>query len=209
MTAPTADFTFSPAAPVAGHAVSFTDASTGYVDSWSWSFGDGSVSTLQSPSHSYALPGTYSVSLTVSNPSGASTPRARTVTVSAQTALRFYTITPCRVADTRNPTGTYGGPAVGAGVSRTFPMTGRCGIPSTAKSVSLNVAVTAPSATGHLTLYPAGTLRPLASTINFSSGQTRANNAVIELGTSGGLTITSGMATGTTHVILDVNGYFQ
>ncbi|MGE5347552.1 MAG: PKD domain-containing protein, partial [Acidithiobacillales bacterium] len=69
---PAADFTFAPAAPVAGHAIYFTDASSGYVAFWSWSFGDGTVSTQQSPSHTYTLPGTYSVSLTVSNASGSS-----------------------------------------------------------------------------------------------------------------------------------------
>lgn len=50
--------------------VQFTDQSTG-ATSWTWDFGDGSTSALQSPSHVYTTEGVYTVSLTVSN--GAST----------------------------------------------------------------------------------------------------------------------------------------
>ncbi len=206
---PVANFTFSPASPVAGHAVYFTDASTGYVTSWAWTFGDGTVSSDRSPVHAYALSGTYSVTLTASSFAGSSTPVSKTVTVAPQTARRFYTLPPCRVADTRLAAGTYGGPALGAGVSRTFPMASVCGIPATAKAVSLNLTVTGPTANGYLLLSAAGTPLPLASTLNFRSGQTRANDAVIELGAGSGLTVTNGIATGTSHVIVDVNGYFQ
>ena len=44
----------------------FTDQSVG-ADEWSWNFGDGNTSTQQSPVHTYALPGTYNVMLTVKN----------------------------------------------------------------------------------------------------------------------------------------------
>jgi PKD repeat protein len=60
--------------PVEGPAplgVQFTDQSTGGPESWSWSFGDGSTGTLQNPLHTYLYPGTYGVTLTVRNPSGA------------------------------------------------------------------------------------------------------------------------------------------
>ncbi|HEX6885078.1 MAG TPA: PKD domain-containing protein [Planctomycetota bacterium] len=53
--------------------VQFHDASSGPVQGWSWDFGDGSGSSLQNPSHVYAAPGTYTVSLTVTGPSGAAT----------------------------------------------------------------------------------------------------------------------------------------
>ncbi|MFC2019424.1 C1 family peptidase [Chloroflexota bacterium] len=53
--------------------VSFTDQSTGSVTGWSWNFGDGGTSTLQSPSHEYTAAGTYDVSLTVTGPSGSDT----------------------------------------------------------------------------------------------------------------------------------------
>ena len=116
----------------------------------------------------------------------------------------FYTVKPCRVLDTRTPSGA---PVLSAGAARvvsTLP----CGVSPTARSVSLNVTVTQPSASGHLTLYPQSGLLPLASTINFRAGQTRANSAAVALA-GGGLTIYSGQPSGTVHVILDVNGYFD
>ena len=124
-------------------------------------------------------------------------------------ALDFFTVTPCRVFDTRDPAGPWGGPSLVAGQDRTFTIAGRCGIPSTARAVSINVTVTGPTAPGFLTLFPAGGPPPLASTINFRAGQTRANNAVVTLGGAGDIVVRAGMASGNVHVILDVNGYFD
>ena len=120
----------------------------------------------------------------------------------------FYTLTPCRILDTRDPAGPWGGPALAAGATRVFTIAGRCNVPSTAKSVSVNVTVTQPTAPGHLILFPGGT-PPGVSTINFRSGQTRANNAIVPLNVSGMLSVADGQSSGTTHFILDVNGYFQ
>ena len=50
--------------------VRFEDLSTGTISSWSWSFGDGAVSAEQSPVHSYASAGNYTVKLSVSGPGG-------------------------------------------------------------------------------------------------------------------------------------------
>jgi len=125
-------------------------------------------------------------------------------------AASFYTLTPCRVIDTRNPIGAYGGPALLSGGTRVFELAGRCGIASGATSVAMNIAVTQPtSGPGFLTLYPAGGPRPLTSTINFSAGQTRANNAILPLSGAGALSVYCGLGLGTTHLILDVTGYFQ
>jgi hypothetical protein len=55
---------------------------------------------------------------------------------------------------------------------------------------------------------PRGGTLPPSSTINYSAGQTRANNSVLTLGTSGDFVIHSGQATGTVQVIVDINGYF-
>jgi len=124
----------------------------------------------------------------------------------------FFTLTPCRILDTRDPAGTWGGPALSAGATRVFPITtnmgARCNVPSTAKSVSVNITVTQPTAPGHLILFPGGT-PPGVSNINFGAGQTRANNAISPLSATGTLSVTDGQSSGTTHFILDVNGYFQ
>jgi PKD repeat protein len=52
--------------------VQFTDLSTGIPNSWSWNFGEGNTSTLQSPIYTYASTGAFTVSLTASNPNGSS-----------------------------------------------------------------------------------------------------------------------------------------
>jgi hypothetical protein len=82
-------------------------------------------------------------------------------------------------------------------------------VPSTAKAVSVNITATQPTDAGHLRVYPAGTERPLVSSVNFAPGQTRANNAILTLGTGGAITLYCGQAAGSTHFLLDVNGYFQ
>jgi hypothetical protein len=141
--------------------------------------------------------GTYTLSVTGTLGSGANN-------------AKFYTLPPCRVLDTRDPAGPYGGPALAGGAVRTFTIAGRCSVPPTAKSISINATVVQPTSSGYLTLYPGGTATPLASTINFGPGQIRANNAIVPLGAGGTLSVLAGQGGGNTvHFLLDVNGYFQ
>jgi hypothetical protein len=124
----------------------------------------------------------------------------------------FYTVTPCRLVDTRNAAGATGGPALGAGSTRSFPVTGgACGVPPTAKAVSVNLTAVGAAAPGHFILFPGDALGPpLMSNVNFVPGVTRANNAVVPLATdgTGTINVTNGSA-GAVHFVLDVNGYFQ
>lgn len=62
-----ADFSWSPSPGIAGQAIQFSDLSVGSPTSWSWSFGDGTSTTERHPVKSFAAPGTFTVSLTVSN----------------------------------------------------------------------------------------------------------------------------------------------
>ena len=70
-------------------------------------------------------------------------------------ALRFVPVIPCRVADTRNAVGDFGGPTIDGDSTRSFaiPQSG-CGIPSTAQAYSLNVTVVPKGALSYLTLWP-------------------------------------------------------
>ena len=72
---PIADFTATPTTVYAGETVSFTDLSTNNPTSWNWSFSGGTPtsSTTQNPQIVYNSPGTYNVSLTVSNAFGTDT----------------------------------------------------------------------------------------------------------------------------------------
>lgn len=67
---PTCDFTADVTTGVAPLSVNFTDLSVDSVDTWDWDFGDGGTSTDQNPSHDYATPGTYTVTLNVTGPGG-------------------------------------------------------------------------------------------------------------------------------------------
>jgi len=67
---PSAAFIGAPNSGGAPLNVNFTDQSTGIPTTWAWDFGDGGVSTLKNPSHQYNAPGTYTVSLTVTNACG-------------------------------------------------------------------------------------------------------------------------------------------
>ena len=57
-------FNYSPEAPRAGQEVTFNNLSTS-GEEWSWTFGDGTVSTLKNPTHTYKKPGKYVVTLKV------------------------------------------------------------------------------------------------------------------------------------------------
>lgn len=70
---PTADFTYLPESPTTWDAIQFTDQSSdsdGTVVAWSWNFGDGGSSNEQNPTHRYRLPGTYPVTLEVTDNDG-------------------------------------------------------------------------------------------------------------------------------------------
>jgi hypothetical protein len=122
----------------------------------------------------------------------------------------FYTLTPCRILDTRNAAGPLGGPSLAANATRTFTVTGVCGIPAGAVAISANVTVVAGSATGVFSIYP-GNAFPLGpTTLNFSTGQIRANNAILKLATDG--TGTMGVlnaSASSNQLLVDVNGYWK
>lgn len=132
-----------------------------------------------------------------------------TVSILDEGASGFYPLTPCRLVDTRWAIGALGGPALAAGQARTFTLAGECGVPATARALSVNLTVTQPTTGGHLRVYPAGAARPTASAVNYAIGQTRANNAVVRVGPDAGLTVYCGQPSGGTHFILDVNGYLR
>ncbi len=87
---PTAAFTAAQTAGCAPVIISFQDASTGGATAWQWTFGNGNTSTQQNPSTTYFTPGTYTVTLTVSNSSGGNTlTRAGFITVYAKPSVAF------------------------------------------------------------------------------------------------------------------------
>lgn len=121
------------------------------------------------------------------------------------TALQFVAVTPCRIADTRNPAGPFGGPEMSANSSRDFPIpSSSCGIPPAAAAYSLNVTAVPDAQLGFLTIWPTGGTQPLVSTLN-SDGRIKANAAIVPSGNNGSVSV---FLTDSSHVILDIDGYF-
>jgi hypothetical protein len=127
--------------------------------------------------------------------------RVRSTTVSP--ALAFYSLPPCRVLDTRT------GSPLAANTPRTLTVTGACGVPATAESVAANLTIVGPTATGYLTLYPTGQNPPFTSTINFTAGQTRANNSILLLANGQVDALVNQAGTNHADLVLDVVGYFE
>ncbi len=120
--------------------------------------------------------------------------------------LRFVPVTPCRIADTRNAAGPFGGPALGAGVSRDFVVpSSACGIPASAAAYSLNVTVVPTGPLGYISVWPAGQSQPVVSTLNSLDGRIKANAAIVPAGLNGAFTV---YATNPTDLTVDINGYF-
>ena len=125
-----------------------------------------------------------------------------------QTALQFVSVTPCRIADTRNPPGQFGGPIMDANTSRDFPVPqSACNIPADAAAFSLNVTVVPfnHGSLNYLTIWPTGQTQPLVSTLNSYDGRTKANAAIVPAGSNGSVSV---YVTNKTDVILDIDGYF-
>lgn len=120
----------------------------------------------------------------------------------------FIPVTPCRVVDTRLGAGTFGGPTLAAGTTRTFPISsGACGVPANAQAYILNVtAVPAGGALQYLTLWPAGQTQPYVSTLNSTDGRVVANAAIVPAGTNGAVSV---YVTDPSDVILDISGYIS
>jgi hypothetical protein len=130
--------------------------------------------------------------------------------LAASSPLPFIAITPCRVVDTRGNgfTGAYGPPAlVGNGPARAFDIqAGPCpGIPSFAGAYSINVAAILPASDGFMTVFPTGTAQPNSSDLNFLAGEVIANAIVVPAGAGNSISVFVNVST---HMILDINGYY-
>src|SRR5450631_4694110 len=119
-------------------------------------------------------------------------------TAEAAGPYQFFSVTPCRLVDTRGPVGVTGGPALTGGGTRSFPVTGgTCGVPTTAAAAVLNVVVVAPTGGGHVRIWPFGTTMPLVSTINFDPNEPAiANGAIVPLGSDPSFQISTFLGTG-------------
>ena len=204
---PVAAFSGTPLTGEGPLPVQFTDASTGTPAKWAWTFGDGAISPLQNPSHTFN-PGSWTVSLTVTNALGTNTiTKTSYVDVSVPAGATYTALpAPLRMLDTRFGTGLSGKFASSA--PRTFAIAGVSGIPANAVAITGNLTVTGQSKAGYVTLGPTVTATPTSSTLNFPAGDTRANAVTVALDGVNLSAVYKSTAGATTNLILDVTGYF-
>jgi len=149
----------------------------------------------------------------VSNSCGSVNSNAATVAVAGGGApASFYLVTQCRLLDTRNASGPYGGPALPANATRNVVVSGHCGVAAGASSVALIVTALTPATNGWMTLFPgpAGTAAPNAATLNYSTGKTRSNNAIVPMASDGSINVTNFNSSGSAiPFVIDVYGYFK
>ncbi|MGH9366085.1 MAG: right-handed parallel beta-helix repeat-containing protein [Thermoanaerobaculia bacterium] len=151
--------------------------------------------------------GFHSITATATDPDGSTSELSATLSL----PVRFYTIEPCRLMDTRRSADPEDSPSpLYAGALESFQVSGLCGIPYNAQAVSFNFTVTEPTAPGDLRIsaerFFVSSPVPM---LDYRTGQTRANNAVVGLDAFGKITVFLDQASGTAHLVVDVNGYFQ
>jgi hypothetical protein len=119
-------------------------------------------------------------------------------------APNFYTLEPCRLIDTRDT-----GAMLMAGNDLAVQVSGHCSVPAGARAVTANLVSVGSTDPGDLRFYRADRLVPTTSAVNYGAGQVRASAAVIPLDPQGALAVRASQPKGTTHLIIDVSGYFQ
>ncbi len=120
------------------------------------------------------------------------------VPASNSAGLAFYPVTPTRLFDTRS------GTALAGGSTQNFAIQSTAGIPATAQAYSLNITAVPSGNLGDLIVWPAGQAEPATSTLNTGTNIT-ANAAIVGAGTNGSISV---YTTGTTNLIIDINGYW-
>ncbi|GAB3380276.1 hypothetical protein [Lysobacter fragariae] len=131
--------------------------------------------------------------------------------------LTYVPVSPCRIADTR-----LAGGALAAGETRGFDVTAaadysfqggdasNCGVGAAGSfaAAALNITVVNPAAQGYITAFPYLTTKPLAATMAFKAGALVSSMTVIKLDQSPSSLEMSVYASPSTHVVIDIIGYF-
>ncbi len=118
----------------------------------------------------------------------------------------FTSVTPARLLDTRRNLGASG--PVAAGQTIELQVAGQDGVPAAGavSAVVMNVTVTDPATLGFVTVWGDGA-RPNASNLNFTAGETVANQVVAPVAANGKVSLYNGAA-GNVHLIADISGYY-
>jgi hypothetical protein len=128
--------------------------------------------------------------------------------VNSGAGTTYYPIDPARVVDSRVPNGLAA--VLPANVERGFQATGRGTVPVDAAALTGNLTIVGPTAAGWLSVGPTSSAVQSVSLLNAPRGDTRANGVAVPAGALGRLLAAFHAAKGSsTHVLLDLSGYFR
>lgn len=120
--------------------------------------------------------------------------------------LAFYPVATCRIADTRAPDNTFGGPFHRAGAIRNYPIPSSvCQIPATAQAYAFNFTVLPRERLDSAMIWPAGQAPPALSTLTSPDGAAVSQAAIVPAGASGAVTASVSQDA---DFVLDISGYF-
>ena len=130
--------------------------------------------------------------------------------VAGTTGLRFYPLQPGRILDSRATSLTLLTGKFASSSARTLPIGDHFGVPGDAQAATGNLTVTGQTNSGYVSITKTRTSTPTVSTINFPSGDTRANGVTVPLDGNDDIHLVYKSSSGaTTHLLLDVTGYFR
>jgi hypothetical protein len=114
----------------------------------------------------------------------------------------LYNLTPCRIEDSRQPSGSPAYTGTLAVTATGVP----CGVPPEAQALVLNATVVPSGSLGYLTLWANGGSQPVVSTLNSLDASLTSNMAIVP--TTNGFINAYAAGPASTYLILDISGYF-
>jgi hypothetical protein len=158
------------------------------------------------------IAGTFNVTLRATDKGACFAERPYTLTITANPGLMFYPLpAPVRALETRSGFSGCANPGnpINAGATTILVVRGDCtGIPANAAAITGNITVV-PSGPGFLTLFPGSAPQPQVANSNFGTNEITNNVFTVGLGATGPEAGAFRIfASATTHVIVDVTGYY-
>ena len=191
-------------------AVSMNSTGLASINKYSYNWGDSTTSSSSSAGttavpqpHAYANPGTYTVTLTVTDVYG----QTASTSVAITTAGSDYTPDgPTRILDTRIGLGAPQAKLTSAAPIK-LKIAGAGGVPANATAVALNLTLTDSTGGGNVAAFPDGATEQ-TSNLNYMPGQTVANLAIVPIAANGLIDLAK-QGAGGVDMIADVEGYFS
>jgi hypothetical protein len=174
-------------------------------------FGDDTTQVVTTTAETFSVNHTFTVNIdttdyaTVDVTDASSRPEVQAQAI-ASVGAGYTPVTPLRILDTRNAIGIGTKTPISGGSDVVVQVAGKGGVPANAQAVVVNVTAVSPTAGGLLTVYPDGATQPGTSSLNYAANQTTPNLVTTQM-TDGKIRIHVNES-GTTHILVDLQGYY-